>query len=177
MERVITTYRNSPISIESKFSITQCHFQVEVTCQSGQLKLSTFWPPGRNDAPYYIQLVHHVKTALWALPKKCSSCDGLQGCRMCREQEVHREELTAGRTWPCPAGWENWSFFSCSEQCCLNPICPEPPSVLRWPALECTCSTGSVYHNFMRCTIRKCTCADFMGHVCAFLSFSHSSPL
>lgn len=90
---------------------------------------------------------------------------------MCREQEVHREELTAVRTWPCLMGWENWSFFSCSERCCLNPICPDPPYVLRWPALECTCSTGPVHDDFMRCTIRKPTCADFMGCLCALLSF------
>lgn len=172
-----TTYRNSPISIESKLSTTQCHFQAGVTRLSGQLKLSTFWPPGGNDALITYSRYIMSEQLCEQYLKSAAPVMGLQGCRMCREQEVHREELTAGRTWPCSAGWENWSFFSCSEQCCLNPICPEPPSVLRWPALECTCSTGPVYHNFMRCTIRKPTCTDFMGHARAFLSFSHSSPL
>lgn len=49
------------------------------------------------------------------------------------------------------------------------------PSVLTllmcWPALEYTCSTGPVHDDFMGCTIRKPTCADFMGRLRALLSF------
>lgn len=135
------TFGTAQFQMKANFLSLRCHSQIGVTHQSGQLKLSTFWPLGGNDALITYSRYIMSKQFCEQVPKNCSSCDGLQGCRMCREQEVHREELTAGRTWPCPAGWENWSFFSRSEWCCLNPICPDPP-VLRWPALECTCSIG-----------------------------------
>lgn len=52
MERVIHLphIETAKFQLKASFLSLRCHFQVVVTHQSGQLKLSTFWPLGGNDA-------------------------------------------------------------------------------------------------------------------------------
>lgn len=52
MERAICLSRieTAQFQLKTSFLSLRCHFQVEATHQSGQLKLSTFWPLEGNDA-------------------------------------------------------------------------------------------------------------------------------